>query len=191
MRRFALLLATLLVSTPLLGAVFGSKKSSELAWDLVGQPGVVTLVNLHPDPKRHRLYSVDYLQEGFIPVCTPVEIVSLTAKEMTFRVPKTGVQYEYLFHKTMQGTPQAHLARIFGKSCPSARIRRMSKVDRQGIEQGSVLPGMTKDAVVIAIGYPPEHATPSLSVDQWRYWRNRFNTIVVVFQKGRVAQIQD
>jgi hypothetical protein len=192
MRRL-LPLALLLLAAPLLSAAVLPKKQPPPEWALVGQPGVVTLVNLHPDPGRHRLYSVNYLQMGFIPVCTPVEILSLSEKKMTFRVAQSGVEYEYLFHRSLQGSKTAHLDKIFGpaKTCPRARIAKMSKLDQAGIKEGSVKPGMTKNAVVIALGYPPEHATATLELDQWRYWRNRFNTMLVMFQNDKVSQVRE
>jgi len=189
-RPIACLLSLALVVSAAAAAAFGAKP---LAWDQLGQADLVTLVNLHPDPKRNKLSSVDYLQQGLIPVCTPVETVSLNDKELVFRVKGTGAQYEYEFHKTLQGSKQAHLDKIFGpgKSCPKARIAKMSKTDQEGIKQGVVTPGMTKAAVVIAVGYPPEHATASLDLDQWRYWTNRFNTRLVLFSNGKVSQVQE
>jgi hypothetical protein len=186
-----LIAAALLFSVPFLCSATPPQRKSQLPWSLTGQPDVVTLVNLHPDPRRHTLSSVNYLQTGFIPVCTPVTIESLTSKKMVFRVVETEVEYQYGFHKSLQGSRQEHLDRIFGERarCPSARIAKMSRVDQTGIEQGEATPGMSKDAVVIAIGYPPEHATPSLDLEQWRYWRSRFNTILVEFRKDRVSQI--
>ncbi len=183
----------LLLSAPLLCSAVPAQKKSAPYWALIGRPGVVTLVDLHPDPKRHTLSSVNYLQAGFIPVCTPVTIESLSGSKMRFRVTESGVEYEYGFHKSLEGSRQAHLDRIFGDRarCPSARIAKMSEVDQAGIKSGQVTAGMSKDAVVIAIGYPPEHATPTLDLDQWRYWRSRFNTILVEFQQGRVSQIRD
>jgi hypothetical protein len=37
-----------------------------------------TLVNLHPDENRARLYSVNYLQAGLIPLCSRVTIHEAT-----------------------------------------------------------------------------------------------------------------
>lgn len=186
--------AILVLLASLLTAPSASAASkSDLAWPLMDQPDVVTLVNLHPDPQRLKLSSVNYQQAGFVPVCTPVQLVSLKKKEMKFRIAESGAEYTYEFHKTMQGTPQAHLEKVFGvaKSCPKARIAKMSKVDQEGIQQGQVLPGMTKDALVIALGYPPEHATPTLQLEQWRYWRNRFNTVLVLFDGDKVSGTQE
>jgi len=66
-----------------------------------------------------------------------------------------------------------------------------SELERSAIAAGEVKIGMSKKAVIVAIGYPPKHKTPSLESNQWRYWRNRFGTFVVHFEDGRVTRIQD
>src|SRR5436189_3601559 len=36
--------------------------------------------------------------------------------------------------------------------------------------------GMSKKAVILAAGYPPEVATSSTKLDTWKYWRQRFGS---------------
>ena len=45
--------------------------------------------------------------------------------------------------------------------------------------------------MTLAIGYPPEHATPSLDSDVWTYWKNRFGKLKVTFANGKVSEISD
>ena len=46
------------------------------------------------------------------------------------------------------------------------------------------------NVVILAIGYPPEHQTPSLDADQWSYWRNSHSRFQVYFVGGLVSGIQ-
>jgi hypothetical protein len=48
---------------------------------------------------------------------------------------------------------------------------------------------MSKDAVVMAYGYPPDHKTPSLKTDLWTYWENRLISITVQFADGKAAVV--
>ena len=41
--------------------------------------------------------------------------------------------------------------------------------------------GMPKNAVLISYGYPPEHATPSLDTNVWRYWVNKMKSKNICF----------
>jgi len=159
-------------------------------YPLVGAPGVYTLVNLHPDEPRRRLYSVNYQQAGLIPLCSKVKIESVDKRKMTFRLLDGDREYEYLFHNSLREPIATHLDRVFGTKC-DARLEGLSEVDRKGIQAGNVLPGMTKRGVILAIGYPPEHATPTLDADVWTYWKNRFGKMRVHFSDGKVAEIRD
>ena len=163
----------------------------DIEYALIGDPGVVTLVNLHPDEKNRRLYSVNYQLEGLIALCTKVRITAVTHKAMTFELADGGRKYEYIFHETLpqEGIPK-HLDRFFGKSCPRKKADALGSVDRRGIKEGRALPGMTRAGVILAIGYPPEHATPSLDASAWKYWRNRFGTTLIHFDGGKVVRVQ-
>lgn len=66
----------------------------------------------------------------------------------------------------------------------------LREIDRQGIQAGIAKEGMSKQAVMAALGYPAEHRTPSLDVNTWVYWQNRFVTMAVEFDKeGKVSHI--
>jgi hypothetical protein len=60
-----------------------------------------------------------------------------------------------------------------------------NKFEKQ-IQQGIVEPGMTKQEVLMALGYPPAHRTPSIEQPIWTYWRNRWDVFMVYFDGDRV-----
>lgn len=160
--------------------------------DMTGQPGVYTLVNLHPDPIRHRLYATNYQQDGLIPLCTEVTLVKARNKMLEFKVNATGENYQYYNHRSAAEPFDQHLKRFFGKTCNKDAVARLSEVDRKGIASGKILPGMTKQGVVFAAGIPPRHVTPSLEANVWKYWSNRFDTFNVMFdERGIVTGIQN
>ena len=161
--------------------------AADVDYPLVGAAGVYTLVNLHPDEARHRLYSVNYQQEGLIPLCSKVKIESVDKRKMTFRVLDGDREYEYVFHNSLRDPIPQHLDKYFGKKCAS--LDTLSEVDRKGIRSGAVSLGMTKRGVTLAIGYPPEHATPSLDSDLWTYWKNRFGKMHIQFSDGKVTGV--
>ena len=70
-------------------------------------------------------------------------------------------------------------------------LTQFSRLETTAIEQGDVVVGMTKDAVITSRGFPPAHRTASLKLDSWRYWENRFGTIVYEFEQGKVSNIID
>jgi outer membrane protein assembly factor BamE (lipoprotein component of BamABCDE complex) len=49
---------------------------------------------------------------------------------------------------------------------------------------------MTKEQVVMSLGYPPTHRTASVSDNEWTYWYNRWVTYKVQFDnQGLVANV--
>lgn len=152
---------------------------------------VTTLANLHPDARRHRMYSLNYQLDGLIPVCTPMRIDRVSERNAIIVDLNTNQRYEYIFDRHMRETVQQHLDLYFGGQCPQSFIQNLSPIDQQGIREGRVYPGMTKQGVVIAIGYPPSHETPTLDQDVWKYWRSRWSTFTVNFANGVVANVTE
>jgi hypothetical protein len=160
--------------------------------DLMQAPRVYTLVNLHPDEVRARLYAVNYQQSGLIPRCTEVDLIEIDGESLLFRVPETSREYHYYYHKAASEPFDQHLLKYFGSSCNPGDVRSLSDTDQAGIREGKASAGMTKQGVLYAIGYPPPHVTPDLEAKEWTYWKNRFDRMIVVFDdEGRVVEIRD
>jgi hypothetical protein len=170
----------------------GETASAQSVNDLVGKDGVVTLVNLHPDEARSKLYSANYLQPGLIPVCSEVKLVSYNPKALTVTVPSRNKTYTYEFHRAATEGFDAHLLKVFGTRCPKKTIEGLSKVDQEGIKAGRAVLGMSREGVIYAIGYPPASQTPVLDGPTWKYWKNRFDIQLIHFDdKGKVMQVKD
>jgi len=161
---------------------------SKMSYPLMGQPGVKTLVNLHPDEAKHVVYSTNYQYAGLIPVCSDVSIDDVTDSQAKFTVKDSGTQYTLKRTKFTKEPWNTYLDKTFGTTCPD--ISSLSDVDRQGIKQGDVMEGMSKKGVQIALGYPPDHATPNLNSDRWKYWRGAVTNFTVVFVDGIVKRIE-
>ena len=161
-----------------------------IAYPLVGRNDVYTLVNLHPDARRPMLWSVNFQQDGLIPLCTQVIIERVNRREMRFFVPSLNQRFSYRVHKTLNEPFMQHLDRFFGTQCNTPLAQQLSPLDQQGIASGQVIPGMTGQGVLLALGPPPIHATPNLNAPVWRYWRNRWATFDVIFTNGVVSEIR-
>lgn len=57
----------------------------------------------------------------------------------------------------------------------------MTDQEIQAIKHGTVADGMSKSAVLVAYGYPPEHRTDSIYSNTWIYWSNKLHTFLVCF----------
>lgn len=63
----------------------------------------------------------------------------------------------------------------------------LSEIDMKGISEGKPYIGMTKQGVMIALGYPCPHRTTSPDSNVWIYWRNRLSNYNVNFENGIVV----
>lgn len=68
-------------------------------------------------------------------------------------------------------------------------MQGMTELEIDAIRNGKLVVGMSKQAVLIARGYPPSHRTPSIDANAWLYWENRFRKKLVHFDKdGRTTR---
>ncbi|HET98220.1 MAG TPA: hypothetical protein ENN98_05945 [Desulfurivibrio alkaliphilus] len=149
--------------------------------------------NLHPDPKRNTLSSVNYQLDGaMIPWGTQVKVQRVDRRGMRLEAVESKKVYLYQFHRNTGQTLALsdHMAKLLVKDISGLKkeVNALPALDQRGIKEGRVKLGMTKRGTLIAIGHPPEFATPNPESDNtWNYWYNRFRTFIVNFDdKGKV-----
>lgn len=124
-----------------------------------------------------------------VPVNSVVDIKP-GRKSLTIVVKETGKTIDFEYDKDRMGMSTEEYTKLISSSSPVS-LDKLSKIDRKGIADGKAYPGMTKDGVRIALGYPAVHRTPSLESDSWIYWTNRFGNYTVEFDKsGKVTGIK-
>ena len=63
----------------------------------------------------------------------------------------------------------------------------MNEYEIEAIQQGKVKINMSKDAILVSYGYPPEHRTPELEKKMWLFWINRFQTKAIHFDENDIT----
>ena len=132
-----------------------------------------------------RIFAINFKKGTLVPVGTPVTGVRLfggSKARLDFQLsgglrcslhlqPKfaPGVTAEAFANRTLSEQPREQL------------IAGLSDHERECVERGVVTKGMSRRAVLLSFGYPPEHFTPSLEADRWYYWLNRFMKKELVF----------
>lgn len=144
--------------------------------------------NLHYE--RTKISDVNWQVGAVIPLGTPVTIVGVRKGSVTFRPAGfPEIVFEHKYGRRTESLEQ-FLDHWFVEADPTAKLRRLPAKLRKNVEHGVVEPGMTRDQVLMAIGYPPAHETPSLESPQWTFWRNRWERFLVVFDGEKVARVQ-
>jgi hypothetical protein len=165
--------------------------SDEFA-DQAREEGVYTRYNLHYVAEHGTVKGsfanwTDWPGHGFVPYNSKVR-AELWSNRIRFT---TDAGLRILFEMNparMRMTTPQYVALI--TSPTPVTYEGLSDVDRQGIETGKALVGMSKQGVEIALGYPARHRTPSLDDNRWTYWKGRHDSYVVEFDSdGKVVRI--
>jgi len=133
----------------------------------------------------------NYRKGLLVSVNTQVTFLKASSKEIVVKLPDGGtlkiVNIERYSGENIEGVFNC----IFGKE--KVDLAKFSIAEKENIMAGTVDVGMSKDAVVKALGYPPKHNwTPNLEGEgnEWRYWKNRYGTMLVSFTDGKVSDIK-
>jgi hypothetical protein len=142
----------------------------------------------YENPKA--IMSTNFHKGGRLPVGTKVKILGLGEGKVTFLDEGTGTMALIYVRRHTQVSFQEFFDRHFDERDPRGTdgvFNKLTKSEQVNIETGAIAAGMSKDAVLMAYGYPPSHRTPDLKADKWSYWKGRNETVVVNFDKeGKV-----
>lgn len=180
-------LTRLLTLTALTASISGcvsttEKKAPNILSYNVGDT-VEALVNIHVEAKTNRIYASNYQFSKFVPVCSKFIIDSISATEIKLTRNKT--QYTYILDEKSRQAKQTIRQEFelnFDKQCDSKKIAKLNEVDKKGIKEGKPLVNMSKEGIIFAMGFPPDHATVYRS-DFWIYWRSDTAQSALAFSK--------
>lgn len=144
----------------------------------------------HPDT----ILSTNFHKGAMIPVGTKVIIDYCRGIKIKFSETETGASYTYIHAKKHSRIKLKQLfARYFTKENPKGpggAFSQFTAEEKENIEDGTIDLGMSKNATLMAYGYPPTHKTASTANDIWTYWRARAGRILVIFRDGKISDIQ-
>lgn len=134
--------------------------------------------------------TTNYRRGASIPVNTPVKLLNITSKTIEVQVDNPS---QKLLVKNVEKHTGDDIYREFDKLFAKKKVdlSKFTALERTQIDNGTVAIGMTKNAVIVAIGYPPITETPNLDSNTWVYWKGRFDKFDVHFKDGKVSKIED
>jgi len=163
-------------------------KPSELVEGV--QPSQLYYTQFSLFEEKDNFRTTNYRKGTLIPINTRVSLVSINSGVAELRLVDTGQKL------TIENVPkitkddiQTAFKKIAGPT--EVDLKQFSQEERANILTGTSQKGMSKKAVLAAMGYPPLHETPSLESDVWTYWSNRYNRFVVNFKNGKVDSVVD
>lgn len=146
--------------------------------------------------KVDTLQAVNYKSGSLIPAGTEVTGIGVSSRRfrkdaITFTTPSNGATFTVAFNAKNHPGKSIHDYRnmMFTDKPFDQLVAGLSSDEIEAIKAGTLKVGMSRRAVIIAYGYPPEHATPSLDSNPWKYWTNRFQTKLIYFDEtGRTCK---
>jgi hypothetical protein len=103
-------------------------------------------------------------------------------------VAETGMQIEFAFNRgEMGGMSVRDYLKLIMSPTP-VDYSDLTPKDLDGIKAGKAMMGMTKQGVMVALGYPAKCWTPSTDLNLWVYRKDRANTVTVNFSPDGLVQ---
>lgn len=147
-----------------------------------------TQLNLWIEGGEH--LTTNYQAGWRLPVNSKVRIDDTSGDSIKVRAVDSGREFVVVNVEGYSGQDIAGIADRYFADAPRD-LDGFNASEKENIREGEIKPGMSKQAVLIARGYPPAHKTASTRANEWKYWTSRFDTVVVNFENGRIAQVTD
>lgn len=128
-------------------------------------------------------------QLPFIAAGTPMTVTKIEGYRAWVNVDGKSLRMG-LDHGRLAETTEQWVNKLVVEEDPRPRIARYSPAVRNAIAKGQLLKGMTREQVIVAVGYPQTDENPRLDVSSWRYWWSSFAPYYVYWSKnGTVSKI--
>jgi hypothetical protein len=142
-----------------------------------------------------RMWSTGYRKGAILPAGTAIQKLIKSKKWMKYYIlfvnPATRIQHGILWaHGHHPGISlEQYVRRTFTDRNFDALVTGFSAEEVTAIHKGQVQPGMSRRAVLVSWGFPPEIGTPTLEAPQWKYWTHRFANSFVNFDGDVVTSV--
>ena len=149
----------------------------------------VLLSNLHPDMNRRVLYTMNYNLAALMPMCDEITVIKKKKKKLIFEWKGQEYTFAYDGHTKKSGTSFDDALNFYiGENCDKEKVASLSEIDQKGIRNGQPYKGMSREAIVYAMGRPPIHVNPDLEAHSYTYWINRYKRKIIDFNEEGIVE---
>jgi hypothetical protein len=141
-------------------------------------------------------YEKDWINDGnyaelpMIPAGTPIEVLNYNGRHRAaVKVDGKPMRLGHDYGRDQESL-DAWVNKIVVKDDPRGRISSYPLGVQEAIRQGKVMVGMTREQVIVAVGYPLTSENVSLDAPQWRMWRSSHGEYQLNFARdGRLTSV--
>jgi len=150
-------------------------------------PDGYTCCNLHYDADR--ISDANWRNLPMIPAGATIRIVSYGFNTAMVEIDGKPLRIAHEYGRD-QETLETYVGKLVLPFDPRTRVASWPPEVREAIFRGVVIPGMTREQVLVAVGYPPTHRTFTLDSNVWHLWASRVGRYEVHFNsQGTVEKI--
>ncbi len=140
-------------------------------------------------------YNHDWINDGnyaelpMIPAGSPIKLNQIDRYIAYVDIDGKAFRLGLDYGRTLETTEQ-WVNKLIVQDDPKARLATYAPAVRRAIQNGQIMLGMTKEQVIMSLGYPETDQNPRLDVPFWRYWRSSFGEYKVHWNDAeRVSEI--
>lgn len=124
-----------------------------------------------------------------VPVGTPVKLTGYGRQRIALDAggQKLWIGNDYSRELALEPFAERYVV----KSDPKTKLSSFPAKTQEAIKGMRVSKGMTKEQVLMSVGYPITSENPTLDAPIWRYWLNSFAPFTIMWDgQGRVKDIE-
>lgn len=150
--------------------------------------GLYTAFNLwYQNPEK--VFAINYKVGKILPAGTEVTDVKIQKgrrSHIAFTVKSTKQKFKVFYTQKYHGsvTIDKFRNRMFTRKTFAELTSDLTAEEIEAIKSGKARTGMSKKAVAICVGLPPEHKTPTLKSNSWLYWSSRMRKFAITFDEN-------
>jgi hypothetical protein len=133
-------------------------------------PSGYTCCNLHYD--KDRISDVNWTHAPMIPAGAKIRVLGYGTNEANVEIDDRPYVIAHEYGRKQESVEQ-FVKKLVVPASPKAKIASWPPPVRSAIEKGTVVNGMTREQVIVSVGYPPTHRTPTLDAPMWQHWQSR------------------
>ena len=159
--------------------------------------------NVKPDDKPAMLsgytccnfhYEKDWINDGnyaqlpMLPAGSPIKVIGYGRYRAQVEINGQPFRLGLDYGRDAETTEQ-WVAKLIVANDPKAKLAGYPAAVRQAIQKGQIMVGMSKEQVIMAVGYPLTNENPRLDAPYWRYWWSSFGEYDVHWSGNHVSKV--
>jgi hypothetical protein len=150
-------------------------------------PDGFTCCNFHYDGDR--IEGRNYANLPMIPAGAPIKVTGYGRDSADVEIGGRSFRLGLERGRSLESGEQ-RFGRLIVDKDPKVRLDSFPAAVREAIRRGQIMVGMTKEQVIISLGYPVTSESPPLAAPFWRYWWSRLGEYKVHWSSdGRVSGV--